>query len=622
MKIDIKNLFYEIEGNLIYENLNLNIEGCGILALCGENGSGKTTLLNLINKSINPISGSVNILGDVIYARYNEALFLKKSVKENLKLCCDDLNKIKDELKIFDLDNLIDLKVCKLSKGEKMRLYLLMIILKSKDIILLDEVTCNLDYKHEEKILTYFKKISENRLIIIATNQKSILPYANDIISVNKKLDYKYIGETSNKEDTHIYNKKNVFKYLDLKLSFILLCLSMVFLFISTIFLGFSKTYNDKNVILNEIKACEDNYVLFSASDEAFVRTKTGSENEKIFVKNPNLNISYIYLSDLIKEDEIILSKSAYNRLIDKNIDGFDLIDNKMVCRFDNSYSFKIVGINMVGDVSVINKDIYNSYCYKYPIIRISIPYSIDIKLDRLLQTIPLNDCYINPSLDENTIIAPTGIDGIAKILIDNDEIEVNVISAGISNIIISNDIAIKLSKYYEIFYASDYAYGIKATTQNEEEIANAILNEKGYLYFNNTNSYSLVMEYGKENSSIFLIIYFIAFGFFVLIISLDYIFFNKQNKENINALRNFKFSNRKIIFSYSIIYFVFFIFIVGTLLFGYIYNRYIGLTYINIVIYLLKSGFIYFFNYLIIFCLLIGKYVLVVRKINNKQIS
>ncbi|UKI50542.1 MAG: hypothetical protein L6U99_03790 [Clostridium sp.] len=167
--------------------------------------------------------------------------------------------------------------------------------------------------------------------------------------------------------------------------------------------------------------------------------------------------------------------KPAYNRLIDKNIDGFDLIDNKMVCRFDNSYSFKIVGINMVGDVSVINKDIYNSFCYKYPIIRISIPYSIDIKLDRLLQTIPLNDCYINPALDENTIIAPIGIDGIAKILIDNDEIEVNVISAGISNIIISNDIAIKLSKYYEIFYASDYAYGIKATTQNEEEIANAI---------------------------------------------------------------------------------------------------------------------------------------------------
>lgn len=28
-----------------------------------------------------------------------------------------------------------------------------MIILKSKDIILLDEVTCNLDYKHEEKLL-------------------------------------------------------------------------------------------------------------------------------------------------------------------------------------------------------------------------------------------------------------------------------------------------------------------------------------------------------------------------------------------------------------------------------------------------------------------------------------
>lgn len=622
MKIDIKNLFYEIEGNLIYENLNLSVEGCGILALCGENGSGKTTLLNLINKSVNPVSGSIDISGDVIYARYSEALFLKKSVKENLKLCCDDLNKIQDELKIFDLDNLIDLKVGKLSKGEKMRLYLLMIILKSKDIILLDEVTCNLDFKHEEKIIKYLKRLSENRLIIIATNQKSILPYANDIISVNQRLDYKYIGKTLNKEESHIYNKKNIFKYLDLKLSLILLSLGMVFLFISTIFLGFSKTYNDRNVILNEIKACEDNYVLFSASDETFVRTKTGLNNEKIFVKNPNLNISYIYLSDLINEDEIILAKSAYNRLIGKEIEGFDLIDNKMVCRFNNSYSFKIIGINRASDVSVINKDIYNAFCYEYPIIRISIPYSIGIKLDSFFQTIPLNNCYINPSLDENTIIAPTGMEGIAKILIDNDEIEVNVISAGISNIIISNDIAIKLSRYYEIFYASDYAYGIKASVQNEEEIADAILNEKGYLYFNNTNSYSLVMKYGKENSSIFFIIYFIALGLFVLIMSLDYIIFYKQNKDNISALRNFKFSNRKIIFCYSIIYFASLILIVGTLLFGFIYNRYVGLAYKNIVIYLLKFGFLYFFNYFIIFGLLIGKYVLVIRRINDKQKS
>ena len=76
-----------------------------------------------------------------------------------------------------------------LSGGEKQRLAIARGLLKSKDIIILDEVTSSLDNKNEIEILKELKKFKKNKLIIIVSHKKSSLKVCDNIFELkNLKL--------------------------------------------------------------------------------------------------------------------------------------------------------------------------------------------------------------------------------------------------------------------------------------------------------------------------------------------------------------------------------------------------------------------------------------------------
>ncbi|HHH51394.1 MAG TPA: ATP-binding cassette domain-containing protein, partial [Campylobacterales bacterium] len=62
--IEIKNLSFAYESQLILENINLTVEEKDFLAIVGPNGGGKSTLLKLI-LGINPIQkGMIKTFGE------------------------------------------------------------------------------------------------------------------------------------------------------------------------------------------------------------------------------------------------------------------------------------------------------------------------------------------------------------------------------------------------------------------------------------------------------------------------------------------------------------------------------------------------------------------------------
>jgi len=64
--IEIKNLSFAYESQLILENINLTVEERDFLAIVGPNGGGKSTLLKLI-LGINPIQkGVIKTFGPTI----------------------------------------------------------------------------------------------------------------------------------------------------------------------------------------------------------------------------------------------------------------------------------------------------------------------------------------------------------------------------------------------------------------------------------------------------------------------------------------------------------------------------------------------------------------------------
>ena len=200
---EIKNISC-IRGNkLLFKNLNFKINNKELLVIKGANGSGKTTLLKILSGLLKPISGSIiinkkniNILKDE-YFKYFEYIGHENAIKTALTVR-ENLNfylKIKRNLatknfekaiKIFNLKDLLDIKVENLSSGEKRRVSLSRLILSNSKIWFLDEPTNGLD---KINTVNFFKILKQhlqlNGLAIVASHDDVKIKNKNINLSVN-----------------------------------------------------------------------------------------------------------------------------------------------------------------------------------------------------------------------------------------------------------------------------------------------------------------------------------------------------------------------------------------------------------------------------------------------------
>lgn len=200
---EIKNISC-IRGNkLLFKNLNFKINNKELLVIKGANGSGKTTLLKILSGLLKPISGSIiinkkniNILKDE-YFKYFEYIGHENAIKTALTVR-ENLNfylKIKRNLatknfekaiKIFNLKNLLDIKIENLSAGEKRRISLSRLILSNSKIWFLDEPTNGLD---KINTVIFFKILKQhlqlNGLAIVASHDDVKIKNKNINLSVN-----------------------------------------------------------------------------------------------------------------------------------------------------------------------------------------------------------------------------------------------------------------------------------------------------------------------------------------------------------------------------------------------------------------------------------------------------
>ena len=59
--LELKNISYKYENNLILNKVNLQINSGEKVALLGKSGSGKTTLISVLNGTIKPTQGEVKL---------------------------------------------------------------------------------------------------------------------------------------------------------------------------------------------------------------------------------------------------------------------------------------------------------------------------------------------------------------------------------------------------------------------------------------------------------------------------------------------------------------------------------------------------------------------------------
>lgn len=211
--IEFKNvkMSYDRE-NIILEDINLKIDKPMTIAIVGKSGSGKTTLVNLIPRFYELMDGKI-LINDVDYKEYKlnelrknisyvfqEPVILNMSIKDNLiygleNIEFEEIKNICIKLglndKIMSLpnsyDTIINAKTDLLSFGEKQLLSYARAILKNGDIVILDEVTSNLDLEFEQNIIKANKKLLKGKIAFIIAHRLNTIKESDLIIFVENK---------------------------------------------------------------------------------------------------------------------------------------------------------------------------------------------------------------------------------------------------------------------------------------------------------------------------------------------------------------------------------------------------------------------------------------------------
>ncbi len=191
--IMIKGLGYAHNNDVIvFENLNLEIKQNEKIAILAENGSGKTTLAKIISGLYKYKIGSITINkneirstdlesfhDNVCYISQSDTIFAG-TLKENLLLGKGNIenSKIDQLCQRFKLDfdnkkpDIIFLEENgnNLSTGQKQKIFLARALLRTPKILILDEITSNMDSDSETEVIRILSSLNDTTIIFITNN--------------------------------------------------------------------------------------------------------------------------------------------------------------------------------------------------------------------------------------------------------------------------------------------------------------------------------------------------------------------------------------------------------------------------------------------------------------------
>ncbi|MFZ5353655.1 MAG: ABC transporter ATP-binding protein [Bacillota bacterium] len=210
-------------------NISFNVEKGEILAFIGPNGAGKSTTIKMLTGILYPSSGNIEVLGmnptkqrkelsyniGTVFGQKSQLWFhLPPLDSFNLLGNIYEIERTKlkkriDFLKeVFEIGDLMDVPVRKLSLGQRIRCEIAASILHEPEIIFLDEPTIGLDVVVKQKIRELIMQLNkEEKTTIFLTSHdagdieqlcKRAIIINHGVVVLNesiKKLKYDYLSK-------------------------------------------------------------------------------------------------------------------------------------------------------------------------------------------------------------------------------------------------------------------------------------------------------------------------------------------------------------------------------------------------------------------------------------------
>lgn len=206
--LEVKELSFSYDKELVLENINLVVEEGDFLALIGPNGGGKSTLMKLIVGVNSVEKGSVKFLNTSInmgYVPQNTNINTNFPIKalEVVLMGCNahrkrvfgytkkEINHAVSILKQVGMEEFAHSKIGSLSGGQRQRVMIARALCSDPEILLLDEPTSSIDREGQKQIYELLQELNKNITIIVVSHDISVvLKYATKVAHINKNLSF------------------------------------------------------------------------------------------------------------------------------------------------------------------------------------------------------------------------------------------------------------------------------------------------------------------------------------------------------------------------------------------------------------------------------------------------
>lgn len=191
------------------DEINLRINGTGMVAIVGPSGSGKSTLLHMIGAMDHPTRGEVIVAGQALDSLPEKALtrFRRQTVGfvfqtfnlipnltalENVMLPME-FNKVERAerdararrlLEEVGLGHRLTHRPGELSGGEQQRVAIARALANDPPLILADEPTGNLDTESGQKIYELLKEVARQRTVLVVTHAEPLARMADRVLHI------------------------------------------------------------------------------------------------------------------------------------------------------------------------------------------------------------------------------------------------------------------------------------------------------------------------------------------------------------------------------------------------------------------------------------------------------
>jgi zinc transport system ATP-binding protein len=211
--VEITSVDFSYNGEIVLENVSLEVRQGDFIAVIGPNGGGKTTLLKLMLGLLTPNRGTIHILGHPPRKASPRIGYVPQDIHLNLSFpitaidvvlmgTLDSKNRWAQQsaadrrsamaaLERLGMAALAQKKIGTLSGGQRQRVFIARALVTHPELLLLDEPTASIDTQGQTDFYRLLKELNKDITILVVSHDLLVVSrYVKSVACVNRQLHY------------------------------------------------------------------------------------------------------------------------------------------------------------------------------------------------------------------------------------------------------------------------------------------------------------------------------------------------------------------------------------------------------------------------------------------------